>query len=74
MLARIATTPALSPDDDFTTESGAYRLASKIREFWGMRGLFPKVWVAKVMNAASFSDSERTMYIVKSDMVAGRPQ
>lgn len=73
MRPNIATTPRLSPNDDYMSENGAYRLARKIREFWSLRGLHPKVWVAKSLTQASQSAEERPSFIVKSDMMGGRP-
>lgn len=70
----IPMTPTLNPEDDYTTETGAYRIAAKVREYWSKRGLFPKVWVAKTLSLQSVTDRDRTVYVVRSDMQHGRPQ
>lgn len=74
MQPKIALTPKLNPTHDFTDENGAYQIARKIREFWALRGLHPKIWVQKILTNHSAKDLGRIMFIVRSDMVGGRPQ
>ena len=62
--------------DDFvvdymdTHESAAY-LAAVIRQYWSTRGLYPKVVVEKMTNK---STQVGTLYVVRSDMVGGKPR
>lgn len=70
----IPATPVLNPEDDYTSETGAYRIAAKVREYWARRSLFPKVWVAKTLTLQSTTDRDRIVYMVRSDMKNGRPQ
>lgn len=60
----------LDPNADYLSEDGAYKLAARIRAFWNARCLAPKVWVAKITGAGP----EREIFVVKSDMVGGRPR
>lgn len=62
----------LDKDADYTSEGGAYRLAGRIRAFWNARGFSPQVWVERLLMTSSPTD-ERERFIVKSDMVGGRP-
>lgn len=68
------TAPVLDPAGNYLDESGAYSLAAKIRNYWQIRGFEPRVWVAKQISAQSPTDSDRFVFIVRSDMKNGRPQ
>lgn len=67
------TATPLERDRDYFTEDGAYALARVIRNYWQLRGLAPKVWVAKTLVSASPADAGRFIFLVRSDMKGGRP-
>lgn len=63
----------LDPKDDFTSEQGARRLGGRILGYWLNQGQYPDVWVERADIAASPTDSN-PLWVVKSNMVGGRPQ
>lgn len=63
----------LDRDGDYSTEEGAHRLAAAIRKYWRNRGLFPRVWVMKVLTHQCPPDTQRHVFQVRSHMVGGQP-
>jgi hypothetical protein len=49
-------------------ETKAHVLAQRIREYWAVRGYEVDVWVDK------FTLSDITYYVVRSDMINGKPR
>ena len=57
---------------DYTgDEALAHRLAGHIKAYWNARGKYPRVWVEERFDGRH---GEATVFIVRSDLVAGRPQ
>lgn len=63
----------LDRDADYSTEDGAHRLAASIRKYWRNRGLFPRVWVSKMLTTQSATAQPTVRFIVRSHMVGGQP-
>lgn len=67
------TAQTLDRDRDYSTEDGAYALAAAIKKYWRARGLFPRVWVMKILTHQCASDAPRFTFQVRSHMVGGQP-
>lgn len=60
-------------NSDYLDEAGAHNLARKIRACWSRQGLAPKLTIMPVYLSASPTDKERPIWVIRSDMVDGRP-
>lgn len=58
------------PTKDWMTLTNAQLLAADVRAFWARRGNTPDVWVEQMKNGPD----ETRAYVVRSNMVNGRPQ
>ena len=62
------------PVFDTYTYEGAERLCQAIRDYWAHRGKIPLVLVRKLMLPSSPSAAPRSVFIIESNMVGGKPQ
>lgn len=66
--------PAVKYSDNFTKD-GAERLAGRIQAFWANKGLYPRIWVEfQDVGQHLAPGTQGGVYVVKSDMVGGRPR
>jgi len=67
--------PAHAKYSDNFTKEGAERLAERIRQFWARRDQAPRVWVEfEPIGQHLAVGTQGGVYVVKSDMVGGRPR
>lgn len=62
----------LNRASDYTGEWGARMLVNKIVAFWGALGKYPNVW-AERQEVPAVSTESAPLWVVRSDMVGGRP-
>ena len=56
---------------DACSKRGAERIASVIREWWKERGHTINVWVAE---SKARADRVQELYVVRSDLIRGKPR
>lgn len=64
----------LSHTVDYSTAHGANILANMIRAYWERRGKYPRLRIESEFNAASPTSQPHVSYVVRSDMIGGRPR
>lgn len=65
----------LRRDEDYCTEAGALILARTINRYWQRRGFLPNVYAERQMSLqCPASDRARASFVIRSDMVGGRPR
>lgn len=62
----------LNRASDYTGEWGARMLVNKIVAFWGALGKYPNVWAEREVIQGASNDAN-PLWVVRSDMVGGRP-